>query len=541
MDQDRRFDPDEKRSDPPSEGVRIIGAEEAAEAIERGDVAPRRGEDQPRYGDRPRSDVGDGPRPVLRFPLGSSSDPRDIERPAVAEPEPPAWAADEPAGAGREPEPEASEPISEPVELPHWTEPPTGQVPQILPDRDDDPDADFEDWASFAASSPRWRDDVSGHEESDFGDWGADADEEARIGALDTSERPSHDEYFSFADLDAGVTPGASVFAPGDDDYEPEPFEPDWDPALQEPAYEEAAVAAGAPRRAERSRRAAPQRSSRPPARSGGGDRDMGAAVGVGVGFLALALVLFNLGTVPAMVLVTAVIGVAVAELYGALRQAGYQPVALAGIVGSVGLVIGAYNYGYGAYPAVLFLTTAVCLLWYLVGAAHESPVLNVGATLLGVLWVGLFGSFAALMLGLGDPGLGILLAAIIGTIGYDVGGLFIGRNAGRQPLSAASPNKTVEGLLGGCAVAFVVVVVLSALVGFGPIDSFAEGALVGLAVALFAPLGDLCESLVKRDLEVKDMGSILPGHGGLMDRFDGMLFVLPAVWLLATLRDFFM
>src|SRR5690606_25824872 len=220
----------------------------------------------------PQSDLGDGPRPVLRFPLGSSADPRDIERPAVAEPS--GWApADEPTGQEAEPEP--SEPISESVELPHWTEPPTGQVPQILPDSDDDPDADFEDWASFAASSPRWRDDVSGHEESDFGDWGADADEEARIGALDTSERPSHDEYFSFADLDAGVTPGASVFAPGDDDYEPEPFEPDWDPALQEPAYEEAAVAAGAPRRAERSRRAAPQRSSRPPARSGGGDRAM--------------------------------------------------------------------------------------------------------------------------------------------------------------------------------------------------------------------------------------------------------------------------
>ncbi len=266
----------------------------------------------------------------------------------------------------------------------------------------------------------------------------------------------------------------------------------------------------------------------------------MGMAVGVGVGFMALALILFNLGPMPATILVTAIIGLAVAELYGVLRQAGYQPVALAGIVGSVGLVVGAYNYGAAAYPTVLFLSTAVALLWYLVGAAHESPVLNVGVTLLGLLWVGFFGSFAGLMLGLGDPGLGILLAAIFGTVGYDVGGLFVGKNAGRQPLSAASPNKTIEGLFGGCAVAFVLVVALSALIGFGPIDSFSEGAMVGLAVALFAPLGDLTESLVKRDLGVKDMGTILPGHGGLMDRFDGMLFVLPAVWLLATLKDFF-
>ena len=104
--------PEDKRKDPPSEGVRIIGAEEAAEALERGDVAQRRGDDQPRYGDRPTPPASDGPRPVLRFPLGSSSDPRDIERPPVSSPDP----------------------ISEPVELPHWTEPPTGQVPQILPD-----------------------------------------------------------------------------------------------------------------------------------------------------------------------------------------------------------------------------------------------------------------------------------------------------------------------------------------------------------------------------------------------------------------------
>ena len=103
---------DDERKDPPSEGVRIIGAEEAAEALERGDVAQRRGDDEPRYGDRPTSPATDGPRPVLRFPLGSSSDPRDIERSPVA----------------------PADPISEPVDLPHWTEPPTGQVPQILPE-----------------------------------------------------------------------------------------------------------------------------------------------------------------------------------------------------------------------------------------------------------------------------------------------------------------------------------------------------------------------------------------------------------------------
>ena len=510
---------DERRSrdepkDPPSEGVRIIGAEEAAEALERGDVAQRRGGDQPRYGDRPASSGGDGPRPVLRFPLGSSSDPRDIERPPVV----------------------PSEPISEPVELPHWTEPPTGQVPQILGDSGEADDAD--DWTSFATSTPRWRDDASTFDDDtgfeDVAAWGAD-DDATSLGALDSRDRPTDDDFLTFADLGEGG--GRSVFSDDDgfgDEWADDPAEVDAPGHLA--AYDEPRASRPA---GTRTRRATPAGRAAP-ARPGGGDRDMGMAVVVGVGFLALALFLFNLGPAPAMILVTVVIGVAVAELYGVLRQAGYQPVALAGIVGTVALVIGAYNNGTAAIPTVLFLTTAVCLLWYLVGAGGETPVMNVGVTLLGVLWVGLFGSFAALMLGLGDPGIGLLLAAILGTAAYDVGGLFIGKNAGSKPLSAASPNKTVEGLGGGCVTAFVVVTVLSSVVGFGPIDSFAEGAMVGLAVALFAPLGDLCESLIKRDLDVKDMGSILPGHGGLLDRFDGLLFVLPAVYLLASVKDFF-
>ncbi len=517
MDHER---PDDKRSGPSTEGVRIIGAEEAAEALERGDVAQRRGDDQPRYGDRPDSPAGDGPRPVLRFPLGSSSDPRDIERTPVA----------------------SREPISEQVELPHWTEPATGQVPRILPEASGG-DEDSDDWSSFASSAPRWRDDSTRYERDeefeDVSSWRQDGPGAADpVGALDDRDRPTHDDYFSFADLDESVAPGRSVFA--DDEV----FVPEWnqvddeDDTATTPQPRPRRTPAGRQRRATEAYR--PQRAARSGGSGVGGDRDLGVAVIVGVAFLAVALILFNMGPAPAMVLVTIVIGLAVAELYGVMRQVGYQPIALAGITATVGLVVGAYNYGTAAIPTVLFLTTATCLLWYLVGAASEHPVMNVGVTLLGVLWVGLFGSFAALMLSLGDPGLGILLAAILGTVGYDVGGYFIGKNAGRQPLSAASPNKTVEGLLGGCASAFVVVVLLTTLFGFGPIDSFADGALVGIAVALFAPLGDLCESMLKRDLGVKDMGSVLPGHGGLLDRFDALLFVLPAVWLLATVKDFF-
>ncbi len=520
MDHERRFDRDDP-SEPVAEGVRIIGAEEAAEAIERGEVAERRGDHLPRYGDRPSSlPLEDDERPVLRFPLGSSADPSDFGR--------------------------VSEPISEPVELPHWTQPPTGQVPQILPDQPHAERDDMEDWASFATSSPRWRDDAGGGDEGYDDPWSG----EERLGALDDRDRPTHDDFFSFADLDEPVAPGRSVFADVEED--PGYGEPagGWEDApgfLEEPdPYEEPPT-----RRIATGQRVgrAPGGSHRAPRGPGGGgggvDRDLGQAAVVGAAFLAIAAVMFWIGPSTALILVVAVIGLAVAELYGVLRQAGYHPIPFAGIAGSVGLVIGAYHYGYEAYPTILFLTTAVCLLWYLVGAGSEAPVMSIGVTLLGVLWVGLFGSFAALMLavqfGEQDQGIGILMAAILGTVGYDVGGLFVGRSAGRSPLSAASPNKTWEGLAGGCAIAFVLVVLLGAVFGLGSVDSFGDGALVGLAVAVAAPLGDLCQSLVKRDLGVKDTGSILPGHGGFLDRFDGLLFVLPAVWLVAEYKDFFL
>jgi phosphatidate cytidylyltransferase len=506
MDHDRRYERDE-RSDPPSEGVRIIGAEEAAEALERGDVARRRPEDAPRFGDRPPPPPADGPRPVLRFPLGQSA-------------------------AGDQ------DPISEPVELPHWTQPPTGQVPQILPERGGRDD----DWAGFATSSPRWRDDAGGgFEDEDEDPW---QDHEA-IRSHDDDERMSHDDFFSFADLDE-PQPSRSVFA----NVEEEPVDDAWD---DEPAYADEPEAYEEPtptRRVSTGQRVgrAPAGSHRPVrplgGGGGGGDRDLVQAAAVGVGLLVVLLGLFKVGPAATMVLVTAVIGMATAELYNVLRQGGYHPLVLPGIAGSAALVLGAYNYGYETYPTVLFLTGAVCLLWYLVGAGTEVPTMSIGVTLMGVLWVGMFGSFAALMLSLhaGDsaPGEGLLFAAIIGTVGYDVGGLFIGRNAGRQPLSAASPNKTVEGLAGGCIVAFVLVILLGVSVHMGPIDKFGEAALVGLVVAIAAPLGDLCQSLIKRDLGVKDMGTILPGHGGLLDRFDGLLFVLPAVWLLAVNQKFF-
>ena len=161
--------------------------------------------------------------------------------------------------------------------------------------------------------------------------------------------------------------------------------------------------------------------------------------------------------------------------------------------------------------------------------------------TMFGVLYIGMMGSFVGLMLK-DVNGVGMMLAAVIATVGYDVGGLVIGRIAGRTPLAAVSPNKTMEGLIGGMAVSFAVTVLITGQItpfGDSPGD-LGSAFVLGVVAALVAPLGDLCESMIKRDLGIKDMGSILPGHGGLLDRFDALLFVLPATYYTARLLNLF-
>jgi phosphatidate cytidylyltransferase len=465
-----------------TEGVRIIGAQEAAEALERDDVAKRRPDDAPRYGDRPESPPEGGPRPAIRFPLSNVADPSAVDRPPLVPPTPP-----------RQPD------------LPHWSEPPTGEVPKVLAS-DAPADDDLEAWSSFTSSQPRWRGEGPAYE-SDYDDFSRLADDDTRVGALDNRDRPDPDDFFSFDDFDE-VEPEA---APAVDTGMARPISSD-------------------PRRsATRTRAGAYERPA-------GAGRDLPTALGVGLGFGVLALVLFALGPKYTMALVTAVIVLAAVELFNALRKAGHQPATLLGIAACGALVLAAYWKHEPALPLVLFLTVVFGLLWYLTGAGgSDRPVAGLGVTLLGVVYVGMLGSFAALMLAQPN-GLGVLLAAVIGTVGYDVGGYFIGRSTGTRALSDVSPNKTIEGLIGGCFVAIVAVTLVCGFIGIHPLDSTSAAFKVGMAIAVAAPLGDLAESMLKRDLGVKDMGDILPGHGGMLDRFDALLFVLPTVYYVAQI-----
>lgn len=122
-------------------------------------------------------------------------------------------------------------------------------------------------------------------------------------------------------------------------------------------------------------------------------------------------------------------------------------------------------------------------------------------------------------------------MGAIVATVAEDVGALVLGGWLGRRPLAPrVSPRKTWEGLVGGGILA---IAASAAITGQVYPWTPAKAAVLGLVVAVIAPVGDLCESLIKRDLGFKDMGSLLPGHGGVLDRVDALLFVLPATYYL--------
>ena len=190
----------------------------------------------------------------------------------------------------------------------------------------------------------------------------------------------------------------------------------------------------------------------------------------------------------------------------------------------------------------VMSLTVLFGLLWYLVGADNGTGrvVEGLGITLFGVGWIGGLGSFTAAMLRF-EHGRGMVIAAIIVTCAYDIGGLVIGRSAGADghALSAVSPNKTREGLAGGVLmIMFIGLIIIGFVPGIEPFDGAGNAFWLCLFAVIAAPLGDLCESLIKRDLGVKDMGTLLPAHGGLLDRIDGLLFVMPATYFCMVLFD---
>ena len=333
--------------------------------------------------------------------------------------------------------------------------------------------------------------------------------------------------------------------------------EPPYEPA-EEPEYEPAGVAPQVPSTVTAAASAAaasrlsppspPEQKPRAPrtSRSGGAPRtgnvadggtaghDIRVAIGTGVLFGIVALACFAAGTVATLVLVTVVVLLATAEGYAAFRRAHYHPATLLGLVAVLSLMIETYNKGVAVLPLVLVLLVAGSFIWYLARVEPAAdPVSGLLSTVFVFVWIGALGSFAALLL---NPnlfpdrhGIAFVLAAVIVTVTDDVASLLIGSAMGRHQLAPSiSPNKSWEGLIGGGLAAILVSVVV---VHFIHPWTVGKALVFGIVVAIVAPLGDLSQSMLKRHLGLKDMGRLLPGHGGLLDRFDGLLFVLPATY----------
>jgi len=414
-------------------------------------------------------------------------------------------------------------PASGPVEMQDWTEPPTGNVPKVILGEED------EGWATRTGSQPRWRggqDDWA--EPDDFGDELLDGGGE-RMGALDDTRDDRPDLYSFEEDLPSQPQPVVQLPSSGPGAGSP----PDAPLEVSTPA----AAAPGSSSVVAPIRTRARAEDGAPAA--GSPARNLPMAVMVGGGFSVLALVVFLVGgSLGPWLLATVVVMACAYELFGVFQRSGLRPATLLGLTSCFALMWGAYARGVPAITLVLFLAFVGSMLWYLLKVIHARPLLGVATTMLGVVWVGMLGSFAPLMLAAAPDGRMLFVGAIVCAVASDVGGLAAGTLAGRTQLAPdVSPNKTVEGTLGGLLLSIVlgVIIGLSSEVWGG---SFVNGLLLGLVVGVIAPIGDLSQSLIKRDLGVKDMGTALPEHGGFLDRFESLLFALPATYFLALTRD---
>jgi phosphatidate cytidylyltransferase len=260
--------------------------------------------------------------------------------------------------------------------------------------------------------------------------------------------------------------------------------------------------------------------------------RNLPAAIGVGVGLGGLAVL--TLFTVKATFL--AYMGIAVlialAELTGALAKRDINIPAIPVAVGGAAVVTCAYWLGPRYALASLGLTVIAIFAWRLFGGT-SGYVKDTTAGIFAAAYLPLLASFVAAMLVPADGARRVLTFVIL-TVSSDIGGYFAGITTGRHPMAPAiSPKKTWEGFAGSAAACLIAGWLCVTLLLHGHAW---QGVLTGAAVVLAATLGDLVESMIKRDLDIKDMGTLLPGHGGILERLDSLLVAAPVVWFLLYL-----
>ncbi|ONI70393.1 phosphatidate cytidylyltransferase [Actinosynnema sp. ALI-1.44] len=261
--------------------------------------------------------------------------------------------------------------------------------------------------------------------------------------------------------------------------------------------------------------------------------RNLPAAIGVGL--LLGAAVIVSLVTVKEIFVgvVAIAVGVATYELSNALKRgAGIQVAFWPVFVGGQAMVWLAWPFERNGVVSAFVVTILACLLWRFRGGT-ENYLRDISASVFTAAYVPMFASFAA-MLVVPEDGVARVLCFLIAVVASDTGGYAAGVLFGKHPMAPTiSPKKSWEGFAGS----MIAGVVGGALSLNLMLDAqWWQGALFGAAIVLTATLGDLVESLIKRDLGIKDMGNLLPGHGGLMDRMDSLLPSAVVSWLLLRL-----
>lgn len=265
----------------------------------------------------------------------------------------------------------------------------------------------------------------------------------------------------------------------------------------------------------------------RPPAPTGRAGRDLPAAIGIGLLLAAMALGSLLLVKHLFVLLVLVVMALAVMELQRALAGADLQVPLVPVLVGGAIMLLLAYLRGAEALAMALVLTV-VLLWWWRVADGVSGGLRDIAGGTLVAVYPSFLGGFAMLMLAAPDGDLRVIFFILV-TVCSDIGGYAVGVLAGRHPIApSVSPKKSWEGLAGSIA--------LSGAVGAVAITAFFGvywwvGAGIGAGAAILATMGDFIESSIKRDLGVKDMGTLLPGHGGVMDRLDSLVVTAPFVW----------
>ena len=273
------------------------------------------------------------------------------------------------------------------------------------------------------------------------------------------------------------------------------------------------------------------------PAKTSKAGRNLPAAIAVGA--LLGGSVIATLWLAPRfwVAMVAAAMALATHEVIRRLREAGYSIPAIPLLVGGQAMIWLTWPFGVAGALGAYGGTVLVCLIWRLLSQGLQSQPLNylrdVSVTIFLATWIPLFGAFGVLLV-YPEDGWARVFALMLGVVFSDIGGYTAGVLFGKHRMvPAISPKKSWEGFAGslicGTAAAVLAVVFLMHKPAW-------VGIPLGIMLVVTATLGDLVESQVKRDLGIKDMGTLLPGHGGLMDRIDGALPSAVATWIVLSL-----